>query len=313
MLKRLAIVVLVAIVLPVYGQKERPESGSDKNDSHTSDGKSSAPLGSATCVVKQEGTAIECNWPESKPKSYFERLRSPENLPNIGLFFVGLGGVAAAAFTLVSINRQAREMKLQRIVTHNTLGAIKEQGRLMKRQADALDKQNLSIRSRERARLVVIFPPKEDPDFVTPWKVETDEGSEMMFNFTVHMLNHGISKAFGVRAGMNFQIRDKGSEFVHDFFMDASVPNVIDRVDEESPVPITVETLIPVKDVDRVSDGTAELFVYGQITYRDVFEDSRIMPFRFVWSLEEWEETDGTQHLSGGWENRTPTPQKTKA
>ncbi len=119
MLKRLAVLVLFAIVLPVHGEKESPKAGSDKTTGNSSQNPSGTPLGTVTCVVKQEGTAIECQWPESKPKSYFQRFASPENLPNIGLFFIGLGGVAAAVITFLMIKRQADLMKEQNDLTMN--------------------------------------------------------------------------------------------------------------------------------------------------------------------------------------------------
>lgn len=212
--------------------------------------------------------------------------------------------------TLRSIKRQADLLERQINETNVSMEASSKIASdtliALKQQASAMDTQNAAIRKRERARLMFIFPPRNDPDFSTPWRTATDEGEEMMFKFGVGFRNHGISKAFSVKAGMNFQIRDKDSPFVHDFFMDVPVPNVIPGGEEgDDPLRIWLETLISVAEVDKVSNGTAELHVYGQITYVDVFDDRRTAPFRFVWSLDEWEDSDGAKRFSGGWENCT--------
>ena len=60
------------------------------------------------CEVKQEGTAIECQWPQSIPESYFRRLVAPENAPNIALVLVGLFGIMVALFTLRKIQQQTK-------------------------------------------------------------------------------------------------------------------------------------------------------------------------------------------------------------
>src|SRR5258707_9816631 len=95
MLKRLEIVVFLAIVLPVYGQKESSQPGDSKRDSESSQDPTATPSGTAKCVIKQDGTTIECRWPKDVPQSKLSRLFSPENAPNIGLFVVGLLGVIA--------------------------------------------------------------------------------------------------------------------------------------------------------------------------------------------------------------------------
>jgi len=93
MLKRLAVAVLFASLLPSYGQQ--------------------SPSKQATCVIKQEGTTIECSLAETKPEAYFKRLFSPDNVANIGLVFVGLLGIIAATFTLLAIGKQAKLMEGQ--------------------------------------------------------------------------------------------------------------------------------------------------------------------------------------------------------
>jgi hypothetical protein len=59
-------------------------------------------------VINQEAPTQQGDRAENHPKSYFSRLFSPENLPNIGLFVAGVVGIVVAICTLVAIQRQAK-------------------------------------------------------------------------------------------------------------------------------------------------------------------------------------------------------------
>src|SRR5271166_3454344 len=108
-MKRLALysILGVAIVgLVVYGQEERAKTASHKN--HTSDkgaATTEAPDTSIT-VINEQTPNQEQNGTENHPKSYLGRLFAPDNLPNIGLFVVGVAGVVIALFTLQKIKEQ---------------------------------------------------------------------------------------------------------------------------------------------------------------------------------------------------------------
>lgn len=103
----LTIAVFLAVILPINGQAYGSQSGSGQDD--TANTKNPIPPSrTATCAVEDNGTTIKCNWSESKPDSYLKRLFSPENAPNIALFFVGLGGILVAVCTLRKIERQTK-------------------------------------------------------------------------------------------------------------------------------------------------------------------------------------------------------------
>jgi hypothetical protein len=140
MLRSLAIAIFVAAVLPIYGQNESSQPGNNQSHSYNTE-KSHLPPRTATCVVRDDGNAIECIWAEDKPESYFKRLFSSENAPNIGLFVVGCGGVFAAIQTL----------------------------RAIKKQAELMQQQNQMVLSKERARLYVgldNFVPDQDENLL---------------------------------------------------------------------------------------------------------------------------------------------------
>lgn len=49
--------------------------------------------------------------PKPEAKSYWSRLFSPENIPNIALFFVGVAGIIVATLTLLRIERQTKAIE----------------------------------------------------------------------------------------------------------------------------------------------------------------------------------------------------------
>lgn len=117
-----AIVVLVTIVLPIYGQEKGSHSSGDQGHANSTENPPPPP-GTATCKIEEDGTAIECQWPQAVPESKFQRLFSPENAPDIGLFFVGLGGVLVGLGTLILIKKQVIEMRRQVQASHDGLRA----------------------------------------------------------------------------------------------------------------------------------------------------------------------------------------------
>jgi hypothetical protein len=82
-----------------------------RDESHAQDTKKpepEPPAPDSVAVVQQEAAATQGDGSQNAPKSYFARLIAPENLPNVVLCFVGIGGILVAVFTLRIINRQTK-------------------------------------------------------------------------------------------------------------------------------------------------------------------------------------------------------------
>lgn len=95
----------LAIVLPIYGQEERPKAAADKNQPQSAKAPSPPPAPSA---VNQQTAPAQEDRASDNPKSYLSRLFSPENLPNIGLVIAGIVGIFIALRTLKTIERQTK-------------------------------------------------------------------------------------------------------------------------------------------------------------------------------------------------------------
>jgi len=101
---------LLAIMIPVYGQEKALPSRSEEE--RTEQPKQTAPQARTSPptvnATNQQGPTEEKNRAKTKEESYFSRLFSPENLPNIGLFFAGIVGIGVAVRTLKAIEAQTR-------------------------------------------------------------------------------------------------------------------------------------------------------------------------------------------------------------
>ena len=262
MLKWLAIAVLFATVLPIHGQKERSKSGSDKNDRNSSQNPSGTPSRTASCVVKQEGTAIESYWPEDNPKSYFDRLISPENLPNIGLFFVGLGGVIAAFFTLRAINRQA--------------GIAIEAGKTAQTSAQLAFEQLKATVAREMARLMV------DPLPFYPTYIRYPPP----FQISINVTHYGETAAFNVFGEGSGVISDSREfpQIPESEMWGISLPSIIEPTDEK-PIKAEIWIIPPLSSDDgkRIDEETLFLHIVGKIAYQDYRNERLTVPFWFTW------------------------------
>jgi hypothetical protein len=108
-MKLLIVLALLAVIIPVHGQEKRPQSKTNKNAS--SDIENTSAPADQVVVVNQENAKDQGNGAASHAQSYLSRLFSPENLPNIGLFFAGLVGICVAVRTLTKISEQTTAAK----------------------------------------------------------------------------------------------------------------------------------------------------------------------------------------------------------
>jgi len=107
MFKRLAICALLACILPIYGQEKSPKTNSNQKPAQAIEPR----LPAAFNPVSQPAPQQQEQGAESHPKSYLERLLSPENLPNIGLLIAGIVGITVAIRTFKVLREQTSAAK----------------------------------------------------------------------------------------------------------------------------------------------------------------------------------------------------------
>jgi hypothetical protein len=107
MRKSMAIIVgLVAWVLPIYGQKEGPQSTTYQSAAYPIHHASAFQVAVWVGPIDQNASVPESENTDTRPQSYLCRLFSPENLPNIGLLIAGIFGIRVAIKTLKVLREQ---------------------------------------------------------------------------------------------------------------------------------------------------------------------------------------------------------------
>jgi hypothetical protein len=110
-MKKCLFILIIAGILPIYGQEKTSKTGSNKdhaqNTRQPNSIKSPSPPDSDV-VINQETANCQCDRPENKPKSYLSRLFAPESVPNIGLLIAGVIGIIVAIRTLNNIEVQTK-------------------------------------------------------------------------------------------------------------------------------------------------------------------------------------------------------------
>lgn len=96
------------VIAPIYGQERSTKPTADEQNAKNIARQTSA-------LVGHDAAQAEGNKAQEGSRSYFCRLFSPENLPNVGLFIAGVMGIIIAISTLKSIKKQAELMQGQLI------------------------------------------------------------------------------------------------------------------------------------------------------------------------------------------------------
>lgn len=260
---KVAIIVLMELFLPVYGQEKAllPKSGQTSTEQKQRD---SNPV-SLTVTYgdsKPQGnqTASKSDGASKQPEGYFSTLASPNNLPNDGLFLIGLAGVCVAVWTL----------------------------RTIKRQVD-------TFVSKERARLTVDVDSFEPAEAGVPWFAKmtiTNHGSTNAFigpAICLPCINaaNWDTKDAHVRHTINLPSVIKPNEGI-EFSPPVQLRNDLKwEFDEET--------------IASVGNGFAGIFLVGLIEYRDVFGGRWSLKFWRKWNgthshgkwlFTDWKEYD---------------------
>src|SRR5437870_8713402 len=134
----LAIIVVSAIV--VNGQEKRPKT--DSNQNHAKSVPQPQSPATPIVVVHEEHSGIEKEGAKYHAEGYLCRLFSPENLPSIGLFFVGLGGIGVGVFTLWQIRTQTGLLGQYVEATKDSVIAMQKSAEATERRVGKMDEAN---------------------------------------------------------------------------------------------------------------------------------------------------------------------------
>jgi hypothetical protein len=273
MLKRLAILAAVSALMAVCAPGQPNKTGSGKNQPSS---KGQLPPTTIYTYDAQCCTTQAAQKANEEPSRWYTHLERPD----WWLLLAAIG-------TLIVIGRQTIQTRRAADATRDSVNAIGGQSALLKRQADAMDRQNKIAQDRERARLVIWGRPA--PPDIKPWIAPP----YMAVTVWLFVANEGATKAFNVKAFSILRIvrSPKGEQHEDGFLQDIS--STIPNTDGKEDLPKITLTGMGSKHADfvAITEATAEnignrtefLQVSGNILYEDLFGNSHETPFQYVW------------------------------
>jgi hypothetical protein len=168
----LALVVVAKVV--VNGQEKSPHTQSAAKSAEQSK-KEPSQSTLPQIEVNQQATNIENDRAENHSKSYLWRLFSPENLPNIGLFVVGVGGVIIGVCTLLSLKKQSADTHSQVVV-------------LLRQVAEMRKSREIATKT-----LILQYRPRIVVRYIKPLNTTLEFGKESEMEIQITLVNKGGS------------------------------------------------------------------------------------------------------------------------
>jgi hypothetical protein len=111
-LKRLAILAVVTVVFPIYGQEKAAHPEGDKQNSQGFQKMQpdAPPSDSSVTIaqIRQEQPTNEANSPNQTSEGFIARHIPSEKVTTLGLLIVGLAGIFVAVCTLIKLERQTK-------------------------------------------------------------------------------------------------------------------------------------------------------------------------------------------------------------
>jgi hypothetical protein len=208
-----------------------------------------------TCEVKQDGTAIECQWPQTVPEGYFKRLFSPENTPNIALFFVGIGGIIVALCTLKTIARQTK-------ATEDTAMAASNSSEAGKAAVEAARAGTKVLISTQRAFIC----------FIGEGRIVTridESGGITGYDFQLSFENSGSTPATDVSMQFNAHWRedDLPADYSYPDYGASGYPMMVGPKIRQ----FGFGPFVPREEVKAMIEGKKRIYFYGWAEYKDIF------------------------------------------
>jgi hypothetical protein len=115
---------VLTFIVPVYGEQKSAQPTGNQQQIQAVHEPPSPP--SQVVVIEQEHPRNQGDSPQNHSKSYLYELVSASNLPNILLFFAGLGGIGVAVYTLRDIRAQTRLLGDYVAATRDTVAMMKD-------------------------------------------------------------------------------------------------------------------------------------------------------------------------------------------
>jgi hypothetical protein len=243
---------VLAILLPIYGQEKSSQSSSDTASSNElkklTPKTQPTPSPTNINVLNEQAPDREENRAKEHPKCYLSRLFAPENLPNIGLLFAGIVGIIVAICTLKAIERQADLME-------SSLVAV------------------------QRA---FVFPKGVES---TVHIVDAATNKTTEWHLWIPWENSGLTPTKALEIHVNWLSQKHPLPKGYDF-PDLDPKNTLYVLGPKATTSCG-PLKIPAQDLVGVKKGTHHLYIWGRATYRDVFKQTITHVTKFCWKITD--------------------------
>lgn len=272
-----ALVVFAALIffLPVHRQEKAAHpNGQSQN---TQDITKTFGDSITVPVINQQTSAEDKQRSQNESQGYFRSLISANNLPNIGLFFVGIGGIVTAVCTLRKIERQTAATEIS---------------------AKATLANTQAVMNTERGFVLI------DWDDLTCFDEPPKPIEEWRPSFVWTARNTGKSPVFLIEYAAVLQLINSMDDLPDVPIYSTAVPCRDEPVtpDKKSdPFFTTLKTDIPYLSIETLYRQEKKvLFVYGYVRYLDIFKREHFTKFGLKYECRSVPTIDYDRFCIGG-------------
>lgn len=262
----------MVFLLPVNGQQAASKGKTDIKRADAKHGTSLQDAPSGVYYIYQPAPQDKGNGNTDEPKGYFCTLVAANNLPNFILAILGIVGIIVAICTLKNIERQSKAAEDA---------------------AEAALRNINMVLSKERARLnagIGLYLQGETSNFVAP--------NEPLW---VRVNNDGPTPAFRVTARFAVAISTQGDlsrKHFHSLNYDSkAISSILPNGGTEFRFLMTPSP--SANDLNNLRSGAAACYVFGAISYTDIFDIKRVLRvghrLAYVKEMEDWHLTDESE------------------
>ena len=290
---------IIGAALVVNGQEAKPHSDTHKKTPPPKAQGATHTAARTVIVVNQDAPQGEKDNHPGKSPSYLSKLFGPENIPNIALVVVGIGGIIAALCTLRLISWQTRVMVMQTKIAKTSARAAIFGVAAAKKSADAALLNAQAIINSERAWLIPTTESIEPNDLPTRFLANSQ-----VETMTVRIENCGRTPAWLMDWFFEAVVLDDTNigQFTHAVRPEGDFPNAR-PFPQGRTEPFSFEWTTNQSEIANVKAGKKHLYIYGFLQYRSILGNAPCVSYVCFHCFHR---RDTRGKLRGGWAMEQP-------
>jgi hypothetical protein len=278
-----SVIAAVVLILPIYGQKTASDKQHDQKATETQ--QKELPRPASVADINKPAANAQEQWHTDQPDGYFDTLFSPNNIPNVALALVGIGGIIVAVRTLNWLKTQTR--------------AIEKQADLMERQAKesresaandiaiaqkAAEAAQASVSlMKQQAELMADTAKRQLRAYVCLSEALVKFTSEGQVEAQMYFRNGGQTPAYDVHSWCHPLV----DSYPLGYTLEQPPPEMPMAVgvipSQEKHFMVAPPLALPPQIIAGLSMRDRAFYVHGEVNYRDIFGDRHVLKYRLVY------------------------------